>query len=159
MKIKVPISAIDKGLNDREMVFVNFITQLLHEDVHYIDEVLSNTEFYMHEDDIRKIVGRPQAEIHGPSFDRIREVMEFKLTVNNKYAVSLKKPVFTRKGSRIHKVRIDDYEISNQTAIHLYFYLIGVASVKGVVKDFTTLTKIPREFRVKHSKLVKVRVK
>ena len=48
MKIKVPVTAVEANLNDREMVFVNLITQFLHEGDIKANKVKIDTEFYFY---------------------------------------------------------------------------------------------------------------
>lgn len=158
MKIKVPITAVEANLNDREMVFVNLITQFLHEGDIKANEVKIDTEFYFYAEDIRKITGRQCGDIHGNSFEKLREVLTFKHATNDKYAITLKEPRMNRRGIHGGSLKLVEHTLTNERAIHLYFYLIGVTSVKGIVREFKNLNQMPKNSRINHSRLVKVRV-
>ena len=158
MKIKVPVTAVEANLNDREMVFVNLITQFLHEGDIKSNEVKIDTEYYFYKEDIGKIVGRFNADPHSESFQNLRKVLTFKLATNGKYGVSLKEPKIGKSCRYPGSLALAEHNLTSEKAIHLHFYLIGVTSVKGIIREFKNLNQMPKNSRINHSRLVKVRV-
>ena len=158
MKIKVPSLALEANLTDREMVLVNLILQFLLDGDFPAKEVKVDTEFYFYIDDIKKIIGRHHADINGPAFENLKKVLVFKNSIKDKYAVTLKSPKMNRRGIHCGTINMVDYTLTDQTAINLYFYLIGITSVKGIVQEFKSLSSMPRNSRIERNRLVKVRV-
>lgn len=157
MKIKVPSTALEANLTDREMIFVNLILQFLLNGDIKATEVKVDTEFYFYLDDIKKIIGRHHADVNGPAFAELRKVLQFKSSIRDKYAVTLKSPKMNRRGIHAGSIHMCDWTLTNQTAINLYFYLIGITSVKGIVQEFKNLRSMPKNSRIEHSRLIKVR--
>jgi hypothetical protein len=158
MKIRVPVSAVEAKITDREMLLVNLICQFLLSDIDKASEINVDTEYYFHEHDIKHITRHQHAHIQGPPFAKLREVLVFKSVLNDKVAVTLRSPKMNRRGVQNGTLTMQDYEITDQRAINLYFYLIGVTSVKGVIKEFSRLKDIPKNQKIEHSRLVKVHV-
>ena len=156
MKIKVPVTAIDKGLTDREMVFVSMITQLLYHGDTLAHKIALDTEFYVYISDIRRICARHSADIHGPAFEKLREVLNFKDVGSDKMGVTIKEPKLNKRGIGYNSMQLADFELTNQKAIYLYFYLIGITSVKDVVQEFKSINKMPKNLGVAMNRLVKV---
>jgi len=158
MKIKVPVTAIEANLTDREMVLANLILQFLLSDVEGAGDVVIDTEFYFHEHDIKQITRHQHGNLDGPAFTRLREVLQFKKTIRDKVAVTLKNPKLNRTGKHHGSITMGDHVLTDQRAINLYFYLIGITSVKGVVKEFKNLRDMPKSKGIEWSRLVKVHV-
>jgi len=160
MKIRVPITALEANLNERELLFVNFITQLLHSDIDSLQNVVVDTEFHMYLFDIQKITARYQADPHGVSFENLRNVIRFGIGRNEKYSVSLLAPKLqTKKNGNAGGLKLADYILVNPSSINLYYYLAGITSVKGIVKEFKGLTKLHYNKTVKLNKLVSLNFK
>lgn len=158
MKIKVPSGALEANLTDREMIFVNLILQLLLDGDFPANKVQVDTEFYFYLDDIRKITGRNHADINGPGFAELRKVLVFKSSIKDKFAVTLRSPKMNRRGLHNGSINMADYILKDQTAINLYFYLIGITSVKGIVQEFKSLSSMPNNSKINRNRLVTVRV-
>jgi hypothetical protein len=158
MKIKVPVTAIEANLTDREMVLVNLILQFLLDGDIGASDVVVDTEFYFHENDIKQITRHQHGGLDGPAFTRLREVLVFKKTIRDKVAVTLKSPKMNRIGKHKGSIKMGDHILTDQRAINLYFYLIGITSVKGVVQEFKNLRDMPRSKSIEWSRLVKVAV-
>lgn len=157
MKIKVPSTALEANLTDREMIFVNLILQFLLEGDFPANQVQVDTEYYFYLDDIRKITARHHADINGPGFEELRKVLVFKSSIKDKYAVTLKSPRMNRRGLHNGSINMADYTLTDQTAINLYFYLIGITSVKGIVQEFKKLSSMPNNSKIERNRLVKLR--
>ena len=158
MKIKVPSLALEANLTDREMLLVNLILQLLLDGDFPAKEVKVDTEFYFYLEDIKKITARHHADINGPGFENLKKVLVFKNSIKDKYAVTLKSPKMNTRGIHNGTINMAYHTLTDQTAINLYFYLIGITSVKGIVQEFKSLSTMPKNSKIIRNRLVTVRV-
>ena len=128
MKITVPLLAKEYKLNDREMVFAHMI-------FYQLKKWGKNTVFYMHGDDVRRLLDKSGASVGDGHLEGIRKVLRVAVLDRMTFRIGYlhdRRQISQGNGAMLPCT----VEINDINAIKLYYYILG--RVTG--SDITTET-------------------